>query len=277
MPKVLVGGQNVWYEVSGDGEPIVLIGGFALLNDQFEFCTQMIVDKGFQVINWTYRGSGKSDYTAVRPYTIDDWVDDLRAILDDAGVDRTNIWATSTSSVIGMRFAAKYPERTRALVTYPWYQATQYWKDLFDAAEAVCRMFSPKALSRIFAGSVLPPAMQYTEEHLSYEKWSGPKYEANIHMPTLRNTLNALSNVDLSGDIPRIKCPVMLLLGNDSALNAMEHKKAASYDKLVNDFLELKPDTDVGTVEGAGSTYCMITRPEDTVKILVGYLAGLNA
>ena len=61
---------------------------------------------------------------------------------------------------------------------------------------------------------------------------------------------------------------VDLLLGNDSALNEMENKKAASFDKLTTDFLALKPDATVGVVEGAGSTYCMISKPKETVDVL---------
>jgi len=268
MAKVAQDGHSLWYEVQGAGEPLTLIGGFALLHDQFEICLPNLHEHGYQTINWNYRGSGHSDWTLVRPYSIEDWVDDMRACLDDAGIEKTNIWSTSTSSVIGIRFAAKYPERVKALVTYPWYKADRYWKDLFDAVDAICRMFSPRALSRIFAGSVLPKAMQYTPQQIEYEIWSGDKYEANINMTTLRNTLDALSNVDLTGDIPNLQVPVYLLLGNDSALNEMENKKSASYDKLTTDFLNLKPDVTIGVIEGAGSTYCMISKPKETVKVL---------
>ena len=261
-------GHKLWYDVQGTGEPLTLIGGFALLHDQFELCLPNLHEHGYQTINWNYRGSGKSDWTLVRPYCIEDWVEDLRAVLDDAGIEKTTIWATSTSSVIGTRFAAKYPNRVNALLTYPWYKADRYWIDLFDAVDGICRMFSPRALSRIFAGSVLPKSLQYTPAQIEYETWSGDKYEANVNMTTLRNTLDALSNVDLTGDIKSLQVPVYLLLGNDSALNHMENKKAASFDKLTTDFLALKPDATIGVVEGAGSTYCMITKPKETVEKL---------
>lgn len=261
-------GHKLWYDVQGSGEPLTLIGGFALLHDQFERCLPDLHGHGYQTINWNYRGSGHSDWTLVRPYSIEDWVEDLRAVLDDAGIEKTTIWATSTSSVIGTRFAAKYPERVNALLTYPWYKADRYWIDLFDAVDAICRMFSPRALSRIFAGSVLPKSLQYTPAQIEYETWSGDKYEANVNMTTLRSTLDALSNVDLTGDVKNLKVPVYLLLGNDSALNDMENKKAASFDKLTTDFLALKPDAVIGVVEGAGSTYCMITKPAQTAAKL---------
>ncbi len=70
--------------------------------------------------------------------------------------------------------------------------------------------------------------------------------------------------------------PVYLLLGNDSALNEMDNKKAASFDKLTTDFLALKPDAKIGVVEGAGSTYCMISKPKETVDVLHSLLNGVR-
>ena len=275
MPKVRVSGNSLWYDIQGVGEPITLIGGFALLHNQFDFCLPYIHDYGYATINWNYRGSGKSDWTLTQPYSIEDWVEDLLIVLDEASIDKTVIWATSTGSVIGTRFAAKYPDRVKALVTYPWYKADSYWQDLFGSVEGVCRMFGPHALARIFAGSVLPKSLQYTPEQIEYEKWSGEKYAANLNMSTLKSTLDAFSQVDLTGDISRLDCPTILLLGNDSALNQMKTKASASFDKLTEDFLALKPDARIGIIEGAGSTYCMITKPKDTIDVLHENLTGI--
>ncbi len=276
MPQADVDDHSIWYEVTGAGEPIALVGGFALQHDQFEFCTDALAACGYQVVNWDHRGAGRSQRVLTRAPALDDWVEDLHGVLDHAQIPRSHIWATSTGSAIGLRFAAKYPGRTRSLITYPWFKASQYWRDLFEVVEGVCRMFGPKALARLFAGSVLPPSLQYTDEQIAYEKWSGVKYEQNLDMTTLQGLLATLSNFDLTEDVLSLKCPVLLLLGDDSALNQMESKQPASYDSLVREFLALKPDAQLGTVVGAGSTYCMLTKPEETVAILHGYLHGLR-
>lgn len=275
MPKVSVDGQNVWYEVKGSGKPIACIGGFALLHDQFEFCTPYMLDAGLQIINWNQRGLGASDWTMVRPYSLDDWVDDLKAVLDDAGIDRAHIWSTSTGSAIGIRFAAKYPEKTKSLITYPWYKTDDYWRRLFQVAGDLSEVFGIRQLSRVFAGVVLPADMMYTDEHIKYETWACGKYEKNVNMTTMRNVMDALANVDLTGDIPRIQCPVFLLMGDDSALNKIEGMESASFDSLTTEFRKLRPDAGLGVVTGASSTYCMITRAEQTTRVLTDFLETL--
>ena len=57
-----------------------------------------------------------SDWSLTEPLTLEGWVEDLKFTLDEVGIDKTNIWCTSTSTPIGIRFASKYPERMKTLI-----------------------------------------------------------------------------------------------------------------------------------------------------------------
>ena len=272
MSETFRNGSKLWYSVDGEGEPLVLIGGFALLHNQFDFCNDILRSADIQTIHWNYRGSGKSDWSLTEPLTLDGWVEDLKAVLDDAGISKTSIWCTSTSTPIGMRFASKYPDRMKSLITYPYYKVDQYWRNVFEAAFWVADVFGITQLSRVFAGVVLSPKTLYTPDHFKYEKWAAPNYEANVNMTTFKELMNTLSSIDLTSDIPRIKCPTLLLMGNESALNDDASMVSASFQKLIDDFLALKSDAEVQAVKGAGSTYCMITNPEETCSLVIDYL-----
>ena len=272
MSETFRNGTRLWYQVDGEGEPLVLIGGFALLHNQFDFCNDILQGAGIQTIHWNYRGSGKSDWSLTEPLTLEGWVEDLKAVLDAAGIEKTNIWCTSTSTPIGIRFASKYPERVKKLITYPYYKVDDYWRNVFHAAYWVAHVFGITQLSRVFAGVVLSPKILYSEKHFTYEKWAAPTYEANVNMTTMRELMDTLSSIDMTSDVPRIQCPTLLLMGNESALNDMENMESASFDKLISDFLALKPDAEVQAVKGAGSTYCMITNPEETCELVINYL-----
>jgi pimeloyl-ACP methyl ester carboxylesterase len=272
MSETYRNGAKLWYDVQGDGVPLTLIGGFALLHDQFEFCNPILHDAGIQTVHWNYRGSGQSDWSLTSPLTLEGWVDDLKAVLDAAGIEKTNIWCTSTSTPIGIRFASKYPERMKTLITYPFYKVDDYWRNVFHAAYWVAHVFGITQLSRVFAGVVLSPKTLYTEDHFRYEKWASAKYETNVNMTTMKELMATLSSIDLTSDVPRIRCPTLLLMGNDSALNDDETMGSAHFDKLIQDFLVLKPEAEIQAVKGAGSTYCMITNPEETSALVIDYL-----
>jgi len=272
MAEVFDNGTKLWYEVTGDGDPLTLIGGFALLHNQFDFCNEILLDAGIQTIHWNYRGSGNSDWTMTEPFSIERWVDDLKVVLDDAGIEKTSIWCTSTSTPIGMRFAAKYPDRMNALVTYPFYRTNDYWREVFTAAHWCVKAFGLTTLSRAFASVVLTAETQYSPEHFTYEKWAAPNYERNVNPTTMGNIMDVLSNIDLTNDIPRIKCPTLLLMGQDSVMNEKAGMELGSFDFLTSEFLRLKPDAEIAAVKGAGSTYCMITMPKETTQFVIDFL-----
>lgn len=272
MPYTRVDGAKLWYETRGDGAPLVLIGGFALVDRQFEFCEPHLL-KHHRIVQWHYRGVGKSDWTMTEPYSIERWTDDLRAVLDAAGIDKAAVWCTSTGSAIGTRFASKYPERTEALITYPWVRSDAGWRDIFKASYEVGRVFGIKQLSRLYAGVVLPPDLLYSKAGIKYEQWAKQRYVENVNMTTLREVLDAYSAVDLTSDVKNLRCPTMLLLGADSALNSRADRlESAAYDTLLREFTKLRPNAEVARIRGAGSTYCMITKPRECSAAVTRFL-----
>src|SRR5262249_4086559 len=63
------------------------------------------------------RGTGLSDRVAGAP-TLEERSDDIRAVMDAAGLDRAAVFGASESVPMSVAFAASYPERVFALVLY---------------------------------------------------------------------------------------------------------------------------------------------------------------
>lgn len=265
-------GIHLWYETKGSGAPVMLVGGFALIDNQWDYVVDPLSEK-HTVINWAFRGSGKSDWTMAMPPTVDQYAEDMRIVLDAAGIEKTAIWATSTGAPVALRFAAKYPERVTALCTYPWFKTDDTWRGIMDAAYYVGKYFGVDHMSRLFAGSVFPSELLYAPEGVEYEVWAKKVYLANVNPNTLKWVIEAYKEVDLTGDVGRIECPVMLLMGNDSEQNDRDSMKEVSFDYLVNSFLALKPDAEVATIENAGSTYCMITSADKCADAALDFFA----
>ena len=70
-----------------------------------------------RVINFDRRGSGLSDPVAEAP-TLEQRMDDVRAVMDAAGSERAALMGISEGVSMSILFAATHPERTRALVAY---------------------------------------------------------------------------------------------------------------------------------------------------------------
>jgi pimeloyl-ACP methyl ester carboxylesterase len=70
-----------------------------------------------RLIAWDKRGTGLSD-PVESPPALDERMDDLRAVMDAAGVDKASLMGGSEGGPMSVLFAATYPERVRSLVLF---------------------------------------------------------------------------------------------------------------------------------------------------------------
>ena len=70
-----------------------------------------------RLIIYDKRGTGASD-RAVDLHSIEEQMDDLRSVMDAAGSERAVLFGAQDGASIAMLFAATYPARTQALVTF---------------------------------------------------------------------------------------------------------------------------------------------------------------
>ncbi len=114
MPKVKANGIELYYEVHGSGEPLVLIGGLGA--DTFLWFRQVPeLCKYFQVIVFDNRGSGESDKPET-PYTIPMFAADTAGLLQALGIERASVMGASLGGLIAQEFALSYPALLEKLV-----------------------------------------------------------------------------------------------------------------------------------------------------------------
>lgn len=119
------------YQVVGDGPTtLLLVTGWvlpveAIWEDPAYVRFVERLASSFRVVLWDKRGTGLSDRVAVdRLPTLEERMDDIRAVLDAAGAERPAIAGLSEGAVLAALFGAAHPERTRALVLYGGWGAT---------------------------------------------------------------------------------------------------------------------------------------------------------
>ncbi len=113
MPVVQANGIDVYYEVQGEGEPLVLIPYLAA--DQACYAFQVAdYAKEFTCYTVDLRGAGLSG----KPdgdYSTEVLAEDIAAFMQAAGVDKAHVSGLSLGAAVGMHLAAKYPAMVRSL------------------------------------------------------------------------------------------------------------------------------------------------------------------
>ncbi len=117
------GEVNVAYQVLGDG-PIDLVCAPALISHVEHMWDRPAVARFYErlasfsrLIVFDKRGTGASDPVSAIP-TLEDRMDDIRAVMDAARSEQAALFGLSDGASMATLFAATYPGRTRALVTY---------------------------------------------------------------------------------------------------------------------------------------------------------------
>ena len=117
------GEVHIAYQVVGNGPPdLVLVPGwvshveYAWEEPSFSRFLQRLASFS-RLILLDRRGTGLSDRVADLP-TLEQRMDDVRAVMDAAGSERAALFGISEGGPMCMMFAATYPERTSALILY---------------------------------------------------------------------------------------------------------------------------------------------------------------
>jgi len=210
------GEVSVAYQVLGSG-PIDLVfvpGSFTHLEHSWtnpalarkaerlgSFARLILLDK---------RGTGMSD-RAVEVSTLEDRMDDVRAVMDAAGSERAAIYGVSEGGPMAILFAATHPDRTTALIlygTFPRVLAAPDWPGVppeeWEAAidDAVARFGQGPPLD-VWAPSVADDPRE--------REWWGTHHRMSASPGAVRTHMRMQAEIDVRAVLPTIQCPTLVV------------------------------------------------------------------
>jgi len=215
------GDVNVAYQITGSGSlDLVLVPGWV---SHVEQAWEEPSFAGFlhrlasfsRLIFLDRRGTGLSDSVAGLP-TMEERMDDVRAVMDAAGSDRAALFGISEGGPMCSLFAATYPERTAALVLYgtmargmkdadyPWGMSDDEAIRFLDRIE---REWGKGLTARIFARSI-------ARDERQVRSWA--KFERMAVSPGgARVLFKMLLDTDVRGVLPTIQVPTLVIHRTD--------------------------------------------------------------
>lgn len=117
MPYIDRGGVKVFYEVHGEGQPILLSHGYSATSQMWQ--GQVNAFPGHKVIAWDMRGHGQSDSPEEQSlYSEAHTVADMAAILAECGEKQAIIGGLSLGGYMSLAFNVAHPNQVRALMLF---------------------------------------------------------------------------------------------------------------------------------------------------------------
>jgi non-heme chloroperoxidase len=202
---------------AGKGRPIVLIHGWPLSGEMFEYQYNDLINNNFRVIGITLRGFGKSD----KPYGVYDYdvhASDIKSILSKLDIHDAVMGGFSMGGAIAIRFVSVYDEdHVSKLALFGaaapiWTQRDDFPynlpKSAVDELIELNHQDRPKLLSNF--AKIFSATETALNEGIS--SWlNGIGLSASSHATA--QCLVALRDTDLRDDLAKINIPTLIMHG----------------------------------------------------------------
>ncbi len=213
MPAADVNGVKLSYSVQGDGEAVVLIGGFG---GDINFYHALIptLSRRHKVIVLDNRGAGATEYGG--PFRGQDMVDDVSALLDHLSVYRAHILGWSMGGHIAQEFAIQNPDRTQSLTLVSAYMRRPARSSYF--MNGIVKAASEGA-DTDYIGMMIN-AFCFTTDYFETKesRGSGISVPKNVNVNGLLHQLSALDEFDTRSRAKMIRSPTLSIHGLDDIM-----------------------------------------------------------
>lgn len=228
MPIINVNGIDIYYEIHGVGEPLLLIFGTG--GDHTRWNNQLpAFSKEFQCIVFDNRGTGKSSKPATDLYSSRIMAEDAACLLGALKISSAHIAGYSLGSAIGQEIAITHPGKVRSLSLYStWDRCYPHFRRRFEVQAELVKLDRQDLLAAFAVLTLLSPG--YLNEHDAEAK----AYEKGLYSSTdpssVRTPAHALlghyqADVthDTSDRLDRITAPTLIVVGGQDPLTRPEY------------------------------------------------------
>jgi class 3 adenylate cyclase/pimeloyl-ACP methyl ester carboxylesterase len=220
-------GVRIAYATTGQGPPIIMFSGWGTHLQEGIGSTAYDVDALVPLssrrnlfVRFDGRGSGMSD-RGVTNFSLEATVGDLAAVIDQLGVERVGIYASSAGGPTAIAYTARHPDRVSQLVlagtfaSTPWMSAEH--RELLDRVLPLIRSSWEQPAVRNMLTDLIAPDFDGALRHVASEfmrrAGDGPAV-AGFLVETFQHDVEDLAR--------QITVPTLVIQGSDDQLNTVE-------------------------------------------------------
>jgi 3-oxoadipate enol-lactonase len=211
MPELLSNEVKLYYDVRGEGFPIIFTHGASWNHLQWKKQVEFFKDK-FKVITWDVRGHGYSTLPD-GPVNSEDFSSDLIALMDHLKLDKAILCGLSMGGHISLQTAIRYPERVKSLILIG--TPCSNTLNLYEKVFVPINRFSSKIISMQLSAKLQAKMLsQFNRENYDY-------IISAFSMISKDNWIrvwDAVTRMESKHNLHQVKCPTLLLIGDHDTL-----------------------------------------------------------
>lgn len=256
MVTMRANGIDLYYEVSGEGQPLVFIHGLGSSTQDWEFQVP-VFSKSFKVITFDLRGHGRSNKPA-GPYDVPMYAHDLAGLLLGLDIPAAHIVGISLGGGVAFEFAINYPAQTKTLTivnSAPTLGPIEQAKPEIERRVGIVQQLGMAAMGQALAAGLFPKPEQSSLRDTFIERWARNDPEAYIAATRSMLGWNVMNRLG------EIKCP-SLIMSADQDYSPVAVKEM---------YIKLMPNAQLAVISDSHHA-TPIEKPEEFNRVLLDFL-----
>ncbi len=207
MPKIQSNGINLYYEIHGEGQPLLFIHGLGSSTRDWEFQVQEF-SKSYKVITFDLRGHGQSDKPA-GPYKMSMFAADTVGLLKALGIENPHIVGLSLGGGVAYQLAvdASLPIRSLTIVNSTPELLVRTFKDRMMVWQriAIVKLLGMKKMGEMLSKRLFIKPEQEDIRQIFVTRWAENNQRAYL------DAMRALVGWSVTAHIGSIRCPTLII------------------------------------------------------------------
>lgn len=212
MPIARINNHNMYYEVIGQGDPVLCMGGWGTFcRENHGHLARGLTDR-YQVILFDYRGIGESDDDLSVPSTMALHAADAIGLLDHLGLKNVHLMGlVGMGACVCQEIAIRRPDLARSMLnTGAWCEVDDFLRDQLEMFREIHRDAGFAAFQKLVT------LMSFTPEYYieNKAKLLGPQggwKELNGRLPAHERLIDACVGFESKSRLGSVKCPSFIL------------------------------------------------------------------
>ena len=207
MPKLRVRDLDLYYEVAGEGRPLLFIHGLGSSSRDWEMQTPFFSAR-YKVVAFDVRGHGKSDKPP-GPYLIEQFAADTAGLIEALGIAPAHVVGISMGGMIAFQLAVDAPDLVRSLIivnSAPEYVA----RSLKERLQVVQRFLIVRLLGMRKMGEVLSKRLFIKPEQENLRRLFADRWAENDKRAYL-DSMRAIVGWSVADCLSDIRCPTLVI------------------------------------------------------------------
>lgn len=243
MPTVLANGVRTYFEIAGDGPPLLLIAGNGMDHTAFRDQLPVLAPK-FRCVSYDLRGIGQSDVPQTG-YTAPEMARDALALLSALGFASAHVAGYSLGGAIAQWMAVDAPDRVQSLSLYSTFShVAPYLRRRYELlvkilGEATPELWAMFTVFSAFGEEYINAHDQEVEKEIALRKarWSGADAPSKLG---LLGHYQAILGHEIRSRLSEIRCPTFIAVGSSDPVTPPSYARYL-HERIAGSQLRIYP------------------------------------